>query len=227
MNLLSLRHLSLAALALLLAGCPRGSGTVDDDDDDLTGVDDDDSGSDDDDDATTPPPPETDCEDGLDNDEDGLTDCDDDDCAAVWRCTWPETLSHEGSFDYEPSTLAEIAGYDECITAFTVPLSEVTTAADQCGTCDRTFSGPMTYTQDNCPMDDGPRPTSVSYGIVFFTTTQRDIYSKDDAGAWQLVGSATATAEGEPFVLSRTDEVDVDGNDGGDITTTLSFTDPQ
>ena len=208
-----------------LIACPRPGGNDDDDaaDDDDSGGDDDDASSDDDD-ATTPPPPETDCQDGLDNDEDGLADCADDDCAAVWECTWPTAMDHNGSLAYEASTLAEIAGYSDCVTEFTAPLTEVTTKADQCATCDRTFSGPMTYPNDTCPADD-PRPTTTTYGVVFFTAIQREIFTSDGAGSWTSIGNANAPQEGQPFVLARTDEVDVEGTDAGDLTTTLSFTD--
>jgi hypothetical protein len=213
---------------LVLSGCPTRGGNNDDDDNDDSAddddVSDDDDATGDDDDATTPPPPETECLDGIDNDNDGLTDCEDDDCDNVIECTWPIAIGHSGSFDYEASTLAEIAGYSDCITAFTAGLGVEEDVNGQCPTCDRTFLGPMTYTNDTCPIDD-PRPLTTTFGIVFFTAIQWEIFTSDGAGTWTSVGNAVATAEGQPYVLSRTDEVDYDGTDAGDITTLLSFTD--
>ena len=225
-TLRSLLLLLLIGSFTFVLGCPRpggGGGDDDDagDDDDSAGDDDDASG--DDDDATTPPPPETECQDGVDNDNDGLTDCEDDDCALVLECTWPTQIDHEGSLDYEASTLAEIAGYSDCVTEFTSQLTPVTDVADECPTCNRTFTGTMTYGTDTCPADD-PRPTEVTYGIVFFTAIQWEIFGGDDQGNWTSIGNANASAEGQPFVLTRTDEVDVEGTDAGDLTTTLTFT---
>jgi hypothetical protein len=213
----------LPAFALLLAACPVRGGNNDDDDDDATLFDDDDA-SGDDDDTGTPPPPETACEDGQDNDEDGLVDCADDDCAAVFRCTWPTSMSHSGSFDYDASTLAEFAGYSDCVTQFTSTLVEETVVANQCPTCDRTFTGPLSYGTDTCPMD-GPRPATVSYGIVFTDTLNRPIYTMDTNGVWTMVGTGVSGVDGGPYNMSRNDPVEVDGIDGGDLTTNLSFTD--
>jgi len=222
----------LALLALLLMlpalpGCPtsgRGGNVSDDDDaadDDDSGGDDDDAA--DDDDATTPPPPETECSDGLDNDSDGLTDCEDEDCANVQYCLWPFELTHSGSFDYEASFAAELGGYEDCRTEFTAPLAMETVEAEQCATCDRTFTGAMTYPFDDCPAGDEPRPTSVTYGIVFFSALQWQVYVEDENGVWTLVGDAFDDRAGN-YVHERTDEVIVDEVDGGDLTTTLSFT---
>ncbi len=196
---------------LVLSGCPTRGGNSNDDDDDSADDDDtsDDDDAGDDDDATTPPPPETECLDGIDNDGDGLTDCADDDCDTVIECTWPTSLDHGGSLDYEASTLAEIAGYSDCITEFTATLNEVTDASAQCPTCNRTFAGTMIYGNDTCPADD-PRPTDTTFGIVFFTGIQWEVFTNDGTGVWSSVGNAYATQEGEPYVLSRTDEVDVE-----------------
>jgi len=223
------RLLSFPLLLLFLAGltaCPVSSGNRGSDDDDLVSANDDDSGSDDDDDgddddATTPPPPESECQDGLDNDSDGLTDCEDPDCAAVVECTWPTALQHSGSFDYEASLLAELGGYDDCVTQFTAPLVQELVEAMECPTCDRTFTGPMSYPSDNCPAGDEPRPTSVSYGLVFFNALQWEVFVQDAQQVWSSVGFAGQA--GEDYTLTRTDEVDVDGTDAGDLTTTLTF----
>jgi hypothetical protein len=201
----------LLLLLLPLLGCPSPG-------------DDDDSGADDDDDATTPLPPESDCLDGVDNDLDTLVDCDDPDCALVQQCTWPRALSHAGSFDYDASLLAELAGYDDCRTDFLADLTEEEVEANQCPTCDRTFSGPMTYPADDCPEGDEPRPTAVSYGIGFFNDLQWEVFVQDAQFVWTSVGFAVQT-EGT-WTLTRTDEVDVDGTDAGDLVTTLSFTPP-
>ena len=209
-------------LLLSLAGCPTsGRGGGDDDD----AANDDDSAAGDDDDATTPPPPETDCSDGVDNDMDGAIDCDDEDCDSVQYCQWPFTLSHEGEFDYDASSIAELGGYEDCRTEFTAQLAIEEVASEQCPTCDRTFTGGMSYPFDDCPAGDEPRPTSVSYGLVFFNALQWDVYVEDAEGTWTLVGSAFDDGNGI-FVHQRTDEVIVDGVDGGDLQTTLSFTPP-
>lgn len=218
------RLLTFPLLLLFLLGltaCPTRGGT-DGDDDDSTSVDDDDSAGDDDD-ATTPPPPE-DCLDGIDNDLDGLTDCDDDECAAVPQCIWPRNLSHSGSFDYEASLVAELAGFDDCRTDFTSPLVEETDVASQCPMCDRTFSGPMVYPFDDCPDGDEPRPTSVSYGVVFFNDLQWEVFVQDADLLWTSVGFAAQS--GADYTLVRSDEVDYEGTDAGDIETTLTFTPP-
>ncbi|MCO4769644.1 MAG: hypothetical protein KDA24_06395 [Deltaproteobacteria bacterium] len=214
----------LLVFLLGLIGCPTTGGRSGDDDD-LTSVDDDDSSGDDDDDATTPPPPETECSDGIDNDMDGDTDCDDSDCAAVEYCTWPFSLSHSGSFDYDASIAAQIGGYDDCRTDFTASLEFETDTAEQCPTCNRTFTGAMSYPFDDCPAGDEPRPTSVTYGFVFFNALQWQVYVEDADGIWTLVGDAFDDGTGT-FVHNRTDEVIVEEVDGGDLETTLSFTPP-
>ena len=218
-----LSALSLFLLFLLgLSACPP-VGTPGDDDDATSMDDDDDSSSDDDDDATTPPPPE-DCFDGIDNDLDTLVDCDDPECADVPQCVWPRELIHSGSFDYKASLLAELGGYSDCLTEFTAALVEETDVATQCPTCDRTFSGPMSYPFDDCPAGDEPRPSSVSYGLVFFNELQWEVFVQDAELVWTSVGFAAQA--GDSYTLVRSDEVDYDGTDAGDIETTLTFTPP-
>jgi hypothetical protein len=211
------------------AGCERRPASGDDDataDDDAADDDAaDDDTSDDDDETPTPPPPETDCEDGLDNDEDGVSDCDDSDCAAVWRCTWPHSVQHTASLHYDANALAELAGYDDCDTQISSPMSDAG-ANPACPACDRTFTGLFTYTLDTCPTDpDNPRPTSGAYGLVFVDTASRTVFGQDDAGSWVNLGVATDASGSGTYTLVRTDPVEVESFDAGTLQTTLTFTD--
>ncbi len=164
--------------------------------------------------------PETECDDGLDDDADGLTDCDDDDCAGVLSCDWPTSLSHSATIAYEASWLAELSGYNSCAVSFNGTLNTVRDDG-VCGACDRTFEGAVTYTDTSCSDNPGELPTTLRYGIVFTSENAWAIWSTDGV-SWGESG--TATGGGGTYTLSRSDPIEVDGNDAGDLNTTLTFT---
>lgn len=224
---------SLALLLpfVLLAACDRRP-TGDDDaatDDDSTAGDDDDDDTGADDDTTpepTPLPPEDACEDGADNDEDGLADCADPDCEDVFRCTWPVALTHTATLHFDANTLAEFAGYNDCDTMISSTMTELL-GAGACDSCDRSFEGNYVYTADDCPQDPAdPRPTFGSYGIDFVDAQTRNVYGRDENGAWNSIGTAFDAGATGTFTLTRTDAVVVKGIDAGELDTTLTFTDP-
>jgi hypothetical protein len=224
------------------------------DDDDV--ADDDDAANDDDaaDDDDTPPDSETDCADGQDEDEDGATDCadsdcdgdpacveedcddglddegdgfidcDDTDCDSFFPCTWPTSMDHQATFFYDVQGLAALK-YDDCTTELvgTVSAPGVT----PCDTCDRDYTGLVTYPQDTCSPQFGTTPPgSVSYGIVFdeLDPSCFAVYAPDENGNYgDPAGDACDDGTGT-FVISRTDPVEVNNFDVGELTTTLRFT---
>ncbi|MEE2749829.1 MAG: hypothetical protein VX519_00230 [Myxococcota bacterium] len=165
--------------------------------------------------------PEGACDDGQDNDGDGLSDCDDEDCADRDFCAWPTSLSHTGVFDFDASFLAELAGYPSCTVAFNAALERVR-GPGECPNCDRTFGGAANYTENSCPGDSGDLPGELSYGVVFTSETEWSIWASDGS-SWGESG--TATGGSGSFTLYREDPVEHDGQDGGTLMTTLTFTD--
>jgi len=164
--------------------------------------------------------PEGACDDGEDNDGDGLSDCDDEDCADREFCGWPTSLSHTGVFDFDASFLAELAGYPSCIVAFNANLDRIR-GPGECPGCDRTFGGAANYTENSCPGDSGDLPGELSYGVVFTSETEWSIWASDGS-SWGESG--TASGGGDTYTLYREDPVEHDGQDGGDLITTLTFT---
>jgi len=162
---------------------------------------------------------ETACDDSVDNDGDSLIDCDDLDCAEQVHCGWPTELRLRITLSFEASSLAEFAGYSDCVTELSATIAQ--RADDVCTTCDRNYSGPYVYGTDTCPAAD--RPTQGSYGFRFLSDSQRALYVLDAATGWQLVGTATGSAG--VYSLTRSDPVESDGYDGGDLVTTMVFTD--
>jgi hypothetical protein len=164
--------------------------------------------------------PESECDDGLDDDADGLTDCDDDDCAGVVSCGWPTSLSHSATIAYDASWLAELSGYSSCAVSFNGTLDRVR-GDGQCGACDRTFEGAVSYTDTSCADNPGDLPSTVRYGIVFTSESAWAICSTDGTSRGE---SGTATGGGGTYTLSRSDPIVVDSNDAGDLNTTLTYT---
>jgi len=164
--------------------------------------------------------PESECDDGLDDDGDGLVDCADEDCTGVVECTWPASLAHTASIAYEASWQAELAGYSSCAVAFNGTLDRVRDDG-VCGNCDRTFEGAVTYTDTSCAETPGDLPTTIRYGIIFASENAWTLWSSDGT-SWGESGTATGGAG--TYTLSRSDPIEVDGNDAGDLNTILSFT---
>jgi hypothetical protein len=227
--------LLLALIALLLPACATptgdsgsgGSGDDDDsaagDDDDTMGDDDDTTADDDDDDDDDDVAPETDCGDGVDNDGDSAIDCDDKDCAAAPECNQPAQLDVTVTLDYEASFLAELAGYEDCITVILSLMDPM--PGHTCTQCDDVYAGPYTYQQDTCPQDPAsPRPTEGNFGLIFTDGNSWDVYGDDGTGTgnYNIIGTATNDGSGL-YSLTRVDGVP---NDGGDLTTTITFLEP-
>lgn len=194
-------------------------------------------------DTTDVPDPETACDDGVDNDSDGATDCDDSDCADAFECSYPDAIAH--------TTVVEFDGYqvecdlgiwgthdeqiDDCVTRFTVPLTEATTG-DLCPACDRTYSGPITYEQDSClALIGGDRPTEGWFGFVFIDENTRELWSRDEIGGGWVKG-VTLSRKGGEWRLVESGEVaeDVETDFGdcennpltlGLLTVTMTFVD--
>lgn len=170
-------------------------------------------------DARPPAGPETECDDQIDDDGDGAVDCADSDCAGAVQCSWPTAMQMDLELDYQASSLAKLGGYDDCVTRIAAPISA--SGEPACATCDRAYRGPYTYVSDSCPA--APRPTEGAYALRFASDTEREVHVLDDAGVWQLVGMATGS--GGVYTLTRTDPVDYEGSDAGDLTTRMTFTD--
>jgi hypothetical protein len=163
--------------------------------------------------------PEVACDDGEDNDGDGLADCDDDDCVDRAFCGWPTHLSHTGSFYFDASFLAELAGYPSCLVAFNASLDRIQ-GSGECPGCDRTFGGDANYTDTACAESASELPAEVSYGVVFASDTSWRIFASD-GDSWGESG--VATGGNGTYTLSREDPVEYDGQDGGTLETILTF----
>ena len=167
--------------------------------------------------------PETSCDDLVDNDNDGLVDCEDDDCAAEFHCSWPDAFDHDVSIFFDASSTAEFLGYDDCEILANAVLSNDDPNA--CPTCDRSYTGALTYPSDTCDMIEDERPGSVTYGLVFLSETERVFYGAEAKGkAWAEIGSATVGPDGS-YTMTTEENVEVEGFDAGDLTLVLSFTD--
>ena len=246
-----MRQLVLSALVALAACTPVEESTAvkktDGTDDGTDGVDggDGSDGSDgadgtdggDGSDGEEPPPPESDCTDGLDNDEDGLADCDDSDCAEVAPCWWPTSLTHDGAFDFDGFEVTCETWFgdfdeqvDDCTTRYTATLTEVTDPAAQCATCDRTFYGALTYTDNSCAdiLDGGDYPIEAYFGFVFHSPTAWTLYGDDGSGGWEsgvdlVVSGTTHSFSHTESIMVDTGECDNDPLYAGDLTITWSF----
>lgn len=189
-------------------------------------------------DSPDAPDPETDCEDGKDNDTDGAADCEDEDCSDAFSCSYPESISHTTriSFEgYEVACETWLGTFeeqvDDCRTEFTIPLV-VATEGKLCSQCDLTFTGAITYTEDNCDelTGDSTRPTEGWFGFVFIDESTRELWSQDESGAWAK--AVTMKNTGGKWEFSESGEVaeDIDGCDNnpltlGNLTVTMTFVD--
>ncbi|MFT5587187.1 MAG: hypothetical protein ACI9VR_004795 [Cognaticolwellia sp.] len=177
------------------------------------------------------------CDDGLDNDLDGQADCDDSDCADVAPCWWPETIEHEGDFQFE-------GGYfdcgvwggddiDDCTERYVTSLKENTAAS--CADCDIAFVGELDWKSRECKEKYGDSvgngAEQANIGFKFTSQTNWTLYSKDSQGNWKEAVTMEQQADGS-FVTS--DESEISGTvppyescgeqDLGTLTTTLTFT---
>jgi hypothetical protein len=192
----------------------------------------DDGGSDD----GTELPPEAECGDGLDNDEDGSTDCADPDCAEVAPCWWPETVVHDGSFDFLGNRVTcetWIGDFDENVDDCTTRYSSTLTAMAEgtgCPVCDRTYSGTLSYSTNSCAsVIGGDYPSSAEIGLVFHSPTSWEIYGEADDGSWTSTtlsysGGTHSFTTAEPIWVD-TGDCDNDPLDVGTLTVTWSFRD--
>ncbi len=170
------------------------------------------------------PAVETDCEDGADGDQDGAIDCEDSDCADHWSCKLPDTVRYDTVINFRGNTITcELVGieYDvdigDCHTVGGGPLALIDDAQQSCPDCDRTYQGPLTYTQDTCASKLGqPLPTTATFGMVFLNETQRELFAPDDQWNWYSLGILEETKG--VFTLSTSEDIvlDPDGCDNGD-----------
>jgi hypothetical protein len=163
--------------------------------------------------------PEGACDDQDDNDGDGDIDCADSDCATKELCTWPAAIDFETLLQYEASGLAQLAGYEDCTVHITAPLER--NPAESCDGCDRVYSGPFEFLQDDCPPEI-ERPADGGYGIDFQTETTWEVFGRVD-GVWTSLGIAEDDGSGT-LQIADTVPVIVEGVDGGDLTTYFQFT---
>ena len=123
----------------------------------------------------------------------------------------------------------------DCTTDLVAPLQEFT-EGNICTSCDKSYVGPVNVTDDSCAelLGDNaePSPTELAFGFQFVSTQERVLWARDEAGVWAQ--AVTMTREGEgPWQWSSTSEIwddPPDCNNGqqhlGDLTVTLTFTDP-
>lgn len=183
-------------------------------------------------------PVESDCEDGTDDDGDGLADCEDSDCAENWTCNLPDNLDFSSKVFFDGNTIeCEVWGVEvdvdieDCRADSTASLRLVETGPT-CPTCDRTYSGPLTYTTETCSALIGvAAPTRVDYGFVFLDPRTRELWSPDEAGTWTLVDTMIST-DGITFALSGAEPIMDDPDDCdngmqnlGTLSVDLSWTD--
>ena len=197
-----------------------------------------DAGSGSGDDTTDPPEPETVCDDGVDNDSDGATDCEDSDCAEATWCQWPASMAHEGAYDFDAQNNVEciIRGFpvdidvSDCITRYTAELTPVTDAAEACPTCDRTYYGTLTYSENTCAaaLPALELPTDAYFGFIFTTDTEWQLVGKGPSGDWDAAVELTVSGDGFEFATTETINISDDRCSNsplyvGDLTVTWAF----
>jgi hypothetical protein len=229
-----MRTLLPLAFALAVVGC----GDESEDTDRPTGGDHGDGGAGDAGSGDGGTPTEGDCTDGVDDDDDGKADCLDPDCAEVFECTWPDALDHTSRFQFDGNTIeCQVWGVDvdydvpDCTTALTASLTELT-GAQACQSCDRSYSGAFTYTQDTCSELLGTTlPQSGAFGFVFVSETQRELWGQDEAGQWAF-SSLVDSTDGRNWELTASEAVYDDPEDCdngtqnlGTLTLTVAFVD--
>lgn len=177
--------------------------------------------------TTPPPPPEDICDDGIDNDEDGLFDCEDADCDDFAPCTWPTVLQHDAIIGYAASSLAKLAGIDDCTTVYTSSLvADDAGAPTPCADCDRHFAGDFTYQPDDCASEIvEARPVSGWFGFRFTSDAAWEVhvYLTGDKPGWDLFGTASNDGLGT-FSVVRVDALEYNGTDLGELTSNFAFT---
>ncbi|RME23336.1 MAG: hypothetical protein D6798_13720 [Deltaproteobacteria bacterium] len=174
-------------------------------------------------DGGSEPAVESDCEDGADDDGDGAIDCEDSDCADHWSCNLPDSIRYDTVIDFWGNTITcELVGieYDveigDCHTVGGGPLSRIEDPQQTCADCDRTYQGPLTYTQDTCSSKLGqPLPSTATLGLVFLNETQRELFAPDDQWNWYSLG-ILELVDGV-YTLSTSEDIIIDpeGCDNG------------
>ncbi len=83
---------------------------------------------------------------------------------------------------------------DDCRTTYSSALSTETGA---CPTCDRTFEGAFTYSEDSCAeLLDSTSPTSGAFGVNFTSATDWEFFAQGDDGVWESIGTTTDDGAG-------------------------------
>lgn len=151
------------------------------------------------------------CDDGVDNDLDGQADCDDSDCADVAPCWWPETIEHQGDFDFEGGYFdcGDFGGQDieDCTERYVTVLTE--NAAAGCADCDLAFSGELDWKSRECKEKYGDTvgngAEQANIGFRFNSQSSWTLYSKNSDGNWQE--AITMEKQGGSFVTTDVSEI--------------------
>ena len=93
--------------------------------------------------------------------------------------------------------------------------------AETCDGCDRVFTGPFTFLEDDCP-DTLPRPEDGGYGIAFVSDTQWEVYGRVET-VWTSLGTAVDDGSGT-FKIVDDQTIEAYGVEVGTLTTFFSFT---
>ncbi len=187
--------------------------------------------------GSTTPTSESDCEDGIDEDEDGATDCEDSDCADHWRCNLPDALQYSTVVDFRGNTIeCEWVGIeydvdiDDCYSAGGGTLTQIDTE-QACPKCDRTYKGPLNWPQDSCSdFLETPMPADATFGFVFISETQRELWVPDDVWNWYPLAILDDNAgvygdSSSEDIIADPDDCDNGDQNLGTLTLTLQFTD--
>lgn len=168
-----------------------------------------------------------------------VLDCADPACAEAFECTWPTSLEHESDFTFTGATIQCPVGpvtlpvdVPDCAIALSAALTE-RLSGDLCPACDRTFEGPITYSQDTCSEVLGQTPpSSGAWGLVFVSPDERELWLPDGAGGWALSSTLTRQADGAYTSSASESITQVPPSCGsaaqhvGDVVVTARFMDP-
>jgi hypothetical protein len=160
-----------------------------------------------------------------------VVDCDNPACAEVEECTWPTSLELLSDLDFAGGTIDCVfpIPIDDCVTNATSTLTQVVDGT--CPSCDRTYTGALTYQKDTCSeLIKTTPPTSATVGIVFVSDTSRELWSKDGTGSWSK--SADLTGDHGVFTYTTVTPIRYDVEECGEgeqevgkLTAVLTFTD--
>ena len=121
---------------------------------------------------------------------------------------------------------------DDCTTQFTAALTYAPEDTG-CLECDRVYKGPLTWLNDSCSEllgENGPKPETTEYGLVFQSETQRTLYVNDPSTGW--TEAVLLALEGDQWVniteVPIREDID-ECNNGeqylGDLNVRVSFQD--